>query len=192
LKFNLKKILKTIKLNESSISMVLGIVVVIIAASLIVKYLKTDRGTIPQELLSGTNSIESSAKVHKVVKGENLWKIAVQYYGDGFKWVDIATENKLANASTIEVGQELTIPNLEDKTTDESSVTSTETISKANDTNTKDAITTATYEVVHGDTLWSIAVRSYGDGYKWTDIAKENKIVNPNIIHSGNILVLPR
>lgn len=172
--------------------MVLGIVVVIIAASLIVKYLKTDRGTIPQELLSGTNSIESSAKVHKVVKGENLWKIAVQYYGDGFKWVDIATENKLANASTIEVGQELTIPNLEDKTTDESSVTSTETISKANDTNTKDAITTATYEVVHGDTLWSIAVRSYGDGYKWTDIAKENKIVNPNIIHSGNILVLPR
>lgn len=173
---NLKKLLKTIKLNESSISMVLGILVIIIVGTLIVKYLKSDRNTIPQELLTGTNSIALNAKTHKVEKGENLWSIAIKYYGDGFKWVDIATENKLENASIIEEGQELIIPDLE-------------VLSEDEDAN---SITASTYEVVKGDSLWKIAVRAYGDGYQWVKIARENKIINPNIIHSGNILILPR
>lgn len=187
---NLKKLLKTIKLNESSISMVLGLIVVIIVGSLIVKYLKTDRGTIPQELLSGTNSVEIASKTHKVVKGENLWQISVKYYGDGFKWIDIATENKLANASIIEIDQELIIPNIEDIKTAEAENKTEDKLT----TNiiSADSITTATYEVVKGDSLWKIAIRAYGDGYKWVDIAKENKITNPNFIYSGNILVLPR
>lgn len=154
--------------------MVLGFFVIVIVGVLVVKYLKTDRGTIPQELLNGTNSTEMSTKVHTVTRGDNLWNIAVTYYGDGFKWTEIATENKLNNASIIEVGQELTIPNVE-------------TIAS-----TADSITTATYEVIKGDNLWDIAVRAYGDGYKWVEIANANNVVNPNIIHSGNILVLPR
>ncbi len=48
------------------------------------------------------------------------------------------------------------------------------------------------YTVEKGDSLWKIAVKVYGDGYKWVEIAKENKITTPNIIYSGNILVLPR
>lgn len=51
--------------------------------------------------------------------------------------------------------------------------------------------TIKTYTVVHGDTLWDIAVKQYNDGYKWSDIARANNLVNPNIIHSGNILTLP-
>ena len=165
--------------------MVLGLIVVIIVGTLIVKYLKTDRGTIPQELLSGTNTIETSTKTHKVAKGENLWNIAVKYYGDGFKWVDIATENKLTNASIIETDQELIIPNIEnEKTVDDET--------QNNVVTTTDSITGATYEVAKGDSLWKIAVRAYGDGYKWVEIARENKITNPNFIYSGNILVLPR
>ncbi|EKE05337.1 MAG: hypothetical protein ACD_19C00355G0017 [uncultured bacterium] len=183
--FNLKKLLKTIKLNESTISMILGLIVIIIVGTLILKYLKTDRGTIPQELLSGTNSIELSSKKHKVQKGENLWNIAVKYYGNGFKWVDIATENKLANASIIEIDQELVIPNIEVEAT---STDKTQLIQN----NVDNPITTATYETVKGDSLWKIAIRAYGDGYQWVKIARENKIVNPNIIHSGNILFLPR
>lgn len=62
----------------------------------------------------------------------------------------------------------------------------------------KDEETTAvvandtTYTVVHGDNLWDIAVKEYGDGYKWTDIAKANKLTNPSIIHAGNHLTIPR
>lgn len=179
---NLKKTLKTIKLNESTISMVLGAIVVIIVGSLVIKFLRSDRGTIPTELLNQGNSTVLTSKTHKVAKGENLWVIAQKYYGDGFKWVDIATENKLANASIIEEGQELIIPNVE----------SAKTITTDNQTVGSNSITSATYEVVKGDNLWNIAVRAYGDGYKWVEIARENKLVNPNLIHSGNVLVLPR
>ena len=181
---NLKKILKTIKLNESSISFVLGLIVVLIVGSLIINYLKSDRGNIPEELLSGVNSIESVNKTHKVEKGDNLWNIAVNYYGDGFKWVDIATENKLENASNLEAGQELIIPNVEDMKV---------TVAENDDQQTtENSITADSYQVQKGDSLWSIAVRSYGNGYQWTKIAKENSILNPNIIHTGNVLSLPR
>lgn len=178
---NLKKILKTIKLNESSISFVLGLIVILIVGTLIVNYLKSDRGNIPEELLSGVNSIESVNKVHKVEKGENLWSIAVNYYGDGFKWVDIATENKLANASEIEAGQELIIPDVE-----------LEKVVVSDEVDTTNSIATDTYTVQKGDSLWTIAVRSYGDGYQWTKIASSNNIANPNVIHAGNVLILPR
>lgn len=181
---NLKKILKTIKLNESSISFVLGLIVVLIVGSLIINYLKTDRGNIPEELLSGVNSIESVNKVHKVEKGENLWNIAVNYYGDGFKWVDIATENKLENASSIETGQELIIPNIEL----EKIVVS----DSADENEQEESIADNTYQVQKGDSLWSIAVRSYGDGYQWTKIAKENNLSHPSLIHVGNVLKIPR
>lgn len=161
--------------------MVLGIIVIVIVGSLVIRYLKADRGTIPQELLNQPNSIELSIKTHKVQKGENLWVIAENYYGDGFKWVDIATENKIANASIIEVDQELVIPNLE-----EQEIQVNETITESKD------IEPQQYTIVRGDSLWKIAVKVYGDGYKWVEIAKENKIITPNTIHSGNILVLPR
>lgn len=179
---NLKKFLKAFKLNESSISMVMGAIVVIIVGSLVIKFLKSDRGTIPAELLNQENSIEQSVKTHTVAKGENLWVIAENYYGDGFRWVDIATENKLDNASVVEEGQELTISNVE----------TTEVITSNEETSSTDSISSATYEVVKGDSLWTIAVRAYGDGYKWVEIARENDLINPNIIHQGNILVLPR
>ena len=174
--FDLKKILKTIKLNESSISLILGIIVVLIAGILVSKNIKNNNGSIPQELLNNANSIESKVKTHKVAKGENLWQISVKYYGDGFKWVDVATENKLLNASEIEVGQELVIPELENITTTEESP----------------EISEDSYTIEKGDSLWSIAVRSYGDGYAWIKIAKENNISHPNLIHVGNVLKLPR
>ncbi len=48
-----------------------------------------------------------------------------------------------------------------------------------------------TYTVVEGDTLWSIAEKEYGDGFKWTEIAKENNITN-GAIEKGAKLRLPK
>lgn len=53
-------------------------------------------------------------------------------------------------------------------------------------------ITGKTYKIAHGDDLWEIAVRAYGDGYRWVDIASANKLENPDIIHSDNVLTIPR
>lgn len=50
-----------------------------------------------------------------------------------------------------------------------------------------------TYVVVRGDTLWGIAARHLGSGYKWSEIYEANKalIKNPNMIFVGQVLVLP-
>jgi len=161
--------------------MVLGIIVVFVVGSLVINYLKTNRSAIPEELLNQQNSVETSVKTHKVSKGENLWIIAEKYYDDGFKWVDIATENKLANASVLEIDQELVIPNIS-----QAEISIEDELTEDVDTST------TSYTVVKGDTLWSISLNTYGDGYKWTEIARQNNLLNPNVIHAGNVLILPR
>lgn len=55
-----------------------------------------------------------------------------------------------------------------------------------------DKITGNTYIVKEDDYLWEIALRAYGDGYKWVDIARNNNLLNPDVIHKGNVLKLPR
>ncbi len=47
------------------------------------------------------------------------------------------------------------------------------------------------YKVVKGDSLWKIAEATYGDGEKWTEIAKLNSLRHPNVIQVGAELELP-
>lgn len=47
------------------------------------------------------------------------------------------------------------------------------------------------YEVVRGDSLWKIATREYGSGYKWMEIAKTNKLKQPNLLAIDQKLILP-
>ena len=47
------------------------------------------------------------------------------------------------------------------------------------------------YTVVKGDSLWKIAEATYGDGARWTDIAKANTLRRPNHIEIGDELELP-
>lgn len=47
------------------------------------------------------------------------------------------------------------------------------------------------YKVVSGDSLWKIAVATYGDGMLWTKIAEANALKNPNLIGVGKELQLP-
>lgn len=54
------------------------------------------------------------------------------------------------------------------------------------------AILPAQYTVVAGDDLWIIAGKFYKDSYKWVEIAKENKLANPDLIHPGNVLTIPK
>jgi nucleoid-associated protein YgaU len=179
LNFDLKNFLKKIKLNEESISMVLGAIVIVIVGILIVNYFKDkSNGTIP------VSSTQTSTKEHVVVKGETLWSIAEDSFGSGYNWVDIKSANNL-KTENIEVGQKLILPEVSPK-----QPTSTKKVAAA--LVTPEPIAVSTYTVVKGDSLWKISVRAYGDGYKWVAIAKANKLVNPGLIHSGNVLTLPR
>ena len=172
---NLKSFLKSLKLNESTISAVLGAVVIVVVGILVINYFRGKGEIVPSG--SKESAVENaSPQTHTVAKGENLWKISEKYYGSGYNWVDIAAENDLADANIIEEGQSLIIPKVEAKPA----------------TEITNAISGATYQIVKGDTLWDISVRAYGDGYRWVEIAKENKLTNPNLIHPGNTLTLPR
>ncbi|MFZ5932834.1 MAG: LysM peptidoglycan-binding domain-containing protein, partial [Patescibacteria group bacterium] len=137
-KLDLKSILKALKLNESTISMVLGAIVIVVVGVLLVNYFREKGITLPG---LRTEQPVITEKIHSVAKGETLWAIAEKYYGSGYNWVDIAKANNLANAGVIEVGQTLTIPDVEP-------LKPTTTI-KADE-----PISGATYQVVRGDNLW--------------------------------------
>lgn len=187
MELNLKSILKTIKLNESNLSMLLGALVIVVVGVLLVNYFKARGGnlTLPGISTSVNQEQPTTEKTYTVVSGDNLWKIAEKYYGSGYNWTDVAKANKLKNPGIITVGQKLTMPEVTVKK-------STVAQARVNTTVKTEAITGATYTVVHGDNLWKIAVRAYGDGFQWTKIAKENKLTHPSLIHSGNVLTIPR
>jgi len=48
-----------------------------------------------------------------------------------------------------------------------------------------------TYTIARGDTLWSIAQRTYGNGQRWRDIAQANPSVDPQKLKVGQQIVLP-
>lgn len=54
-------------------------------------------------------------------------------------------------------------------------------------------VTTQTYTVVSGDSLWKIAKSYYGNGSKYTEIlnANSDKISNANLIYPGQVLTIP-
>jgi len=163
--------------------MVLGALVIVIVGILIVNYFKDKRSQTLPEALTTTNQTQIGT-THKVVKGESLWSISENVYGSGYNWTDVKSANNL-KSDDIEIGQELVLPEVSAKEP---------TATKQDLTVTADSQTISgdSYTVVHGDSLWNVAVRAYGDGYKWVNIAKANNLSNPNVIHPGNILVLPR
>jgi nucleoid-associated protein YgaU len=131
--------------------------------------------------------------VYTVVKGDNLWVISERIYMSGYNWVDISRVNKLSNPDEIEAGTKLVLPKVKSKTaTVVQAPKSKKVVQKEVKPDAGKKIAGGEYKVVKGDSLWSISVRAYVDGYQWTKIAKANNLKNPNLIHSGNKLKIPR
>lgn len=192
----LKQVLKTVKLYESTISMVLGALVLATAAFLVFSYFRNLK--VGQVTSNGNQNQTSERKIHKVAAGETLWSIADTYYNDGYAWGKIAEANFISNPDNIEKDIELIIPEAvstinKDQTVKvgEPKVEEKKDLEKA-DVKTPAPALPSRYRVVRGDDLWKIAVKVYGNGYKWTEIAKVNRIKNPNVIFVGSTLTIPR
>ena len=183
---------KYIKSSEELVSMLLGLAIVVVIISLMFNFVQRRKGTID---IPGETNITLSEQANKekiseegvyVVKnGDNLWKIAVEKYNDGYAWTRIAKENNLKNASVLTVGQKLKLPVMEQKLT--------ASVTKTGDTSIN-KIESDSYKVVRNDNLWKIAVRAYGDGYKWVNIWQENKSIirNPNQLEIGMTVRIPK
>ena len=65
--------------------------------------------------------------------------------------------------------------------------------STTRETKDTDSSSGKTYTVKHGDCLWAIAKRFYGDGSQYTKIynANKDKIKNPDLIYAGQVLTIP-
>ena len=195
---DLKQTLKTVKLYESTISMVLGAIVIALAAFLVFSYFRNLK--IGKTTDSGLNNSSVQKQTYTVQKGDTLWSIAQAQYQDGYSWTKIAEANSINESDQIEVGTELTIPDMKvaDNQVTQETKEEAVTVENSNPTTevsnpvTTDTISSSSYTVAKGDSLWKIAVRAYGDGYKWSEIAKANKLINPNVLFVGTNLTLPR
>ncbi len=197
----LKELLKRLKMNESWLSMLLGLITVVIVAGLAINYWKDNKpklswfGHLDKEVQeqkkqkpseeTENNQAEKKEKYYVVKRGEGLWQIAQKVYGSGYNWVDIAKANKLKNPGVLYTGQKLKLPKVEKKVVAKKQAP--KTAIKADKTIKGDS-----YTVQKGDNLWQIAVRAYQDGYQWVKIAKANKLKNPNVIEAGQKLTIPR
>jgi nucleoid-associated protein YgaU len=180
-----KSIVKQFDSTDSVVSLVLGIAVVLVIGITIFNFVKSKTqpaASTTQETSVKTENTPSLPTTYTVKEGESLWTIAETYYKSGYNWVDIQDANNLVNPDLIEAGQTLTIPNVTPKAVATPAITAVSISGKPKDTS---------YTVMKGDDLWDIALKEYGTGYKWVDIATANKLENPGVIHSGNVLTMP-
>ena len=171
------------KSKEDVISMFVGLVIVVAVALVVVNLVLKNKGKVDvpgssdqASLTQPTvnNEINKPAETtYKVVKGDYLSLIAKEKLGLGSRWTEIAKLNNITNPNMLIIGQELKIP------------TSVEATTIAGG---------QSYKVVKGDSLWKIAVGTYGDGYQWVKIWQENKVklLNPNRLEIGMTLQLPQ
>jgi nucleoid-associated protein YgaU len=142
-------------------------------------------------------------------KGDTLWSIAESQMGSGFEWKKLAEANEIKDQTQLKAGSQLIIPQreIESKNLDEMTASPLVTAEPSGTVPSQEPTTISpqpnlpaaqpsiqgnAYVVVAGDTLWDIAIRAYGDGYRWVDIARANNLSNPDLIFSGNKFVLPR
>jgi nucleoid-associated protein YgaU len=215
----IKNSLKFFKMNEDSISTLMGVVVIVIIAGLIFNYfksanLKTWQGMLLEQQAPSTTTetktedkqAENNLEIYKVVKGDDLWHISEKFFKSGYNYVDIMKENNIGGEGVITAGMELIIPKVEAKKLTIVEIkkdilvkggnfeaTKTDDSSKVLAATTGTTLETGNYTTKKGDTLWNISVRAYGDGFKWTKIYWENRKVigNPDVIFADVKITIP-
>lgn len=198
-----QKLQSQLQLDQSYLSLALGLVIVLIAGFLVFNYFKSSRPNLgPAQQSENQNQAdvqpENLPGKYTVKKDDTLFAIAQKYYNDGYKYPEITKANNLTNENTIETGQVLDIPKIAE-TTVTSSISPIPTQTEAlgtggaeNQTIWGEKIISDTYTIVEGDWLSKIAGRAYGDIMAFDKIAKANNISNPDLIEPGIVLQIPR
>ena len=189
-------IFSKIKFTESYTSLIFGAIVVLIVGILFISFARGSKimqtSSVKDIPKAGEQESQDSntSSTYTIKPGDDLWTISENVYHDGYKWVEIARLNKLENPGLIYSGDKLIIPTI---TQEEQTAINAETLPKTFNKIIKNiSITGDMYTVIKGDNLWDIAVRAYGDGFKWPEIARANNLVNPSLIHPGNVFIILR
>ncbi|MBI2028576.1 MAG: LysM peptidoglycan-binding domain-containing protein [Candidatus Levybacteria bacterium] len=184
------RLLSQFRLGESYTNLILGAIVVIAIGIAVVIFVKDNKQETSSTTTEPTNENQEEAMVsstYTVKVGDSLWSISEKTYNTGYNWPEIAKENDLENPGLIHAGNKLKLPSIKEDLavkSDSGNVMSEKSVNGA--------ITGDKYTIKKGDNLWDIAVRAYGDGFRYVEIAKANNLANPSLIHSDNALIIPR
>ncbi len=205
--FDIQKLMQNSDSYKSLIYGIVTVVVLFIVIALGVRTLSQNRAEVDDQAAMTEERNDVLTSNYVVQEGETLWSIAEKSYKDGYAWEQIAKANNITDANAIEKGQKLVIPKITPSQAPMAMVSPTAvptavamptTVVTKAPVVMQEAVTSMpkisgnTYTIVEGDNLWNIAVRAYGDGYRWVEIAKNNKISNPNLIFTGDKLSLVR
>jgi len=117
---------------------------------------------------------ETEEVVYIVESGDTLAYIGAKF---GVDWMDIAERNGLEEPYELDIGQELIIPGVEKKETEEQEPSTEPSVTEG-----------STYIVKEGDTLAGIGLEL---GIPWEDIAQINNLEPPYLLMVGQELVIP-
>ncbi|MBU0671845.1 MAG: S-layer homology domain-containing protein [Candidatus Margulisbacteria bacterium] len=119
-----------------------------------------------------------------VREGDSLLGIAMRYYGDPYKYLEIAEFNNIEDPSDIHAGQKILIPDLKKLEKQEESKKETKKVKELEPE-------IVFYTIQTGDTLMSVARKFYNDSSKYLEIAEFNKLEDPNDIRVGQKIMVP-
>ncbi len=110
-----QNLIEQLRLSESYVSLILGAVVVLILSLAFFVFIKGNNSSSKESIPSAdflTPSVtKATEQTYILLQDEYLWDVAVKFYGDGFRWTDIAKANKLENPDYVPPGTKLIIPN---------------------------------------------------------------------------------
>ncbi len=183
---HIKDTLKSIKGNESLISAILGVSVVLLVALLAYNYFKIK----PQPRLTSESAATVAAELSLPEVDSSLSPAAT-----------LAEPTLMAqipdSLPTIELIPTVAVdPTVAPTRAPLPTIISSPTHVPEQKAETPKSPTAAgatpqTYTVKLGDSLWSIAQEVYGDGNSWRSIATANNLANPQYVHVGNEFKLP-
>ncbi|MCL5411382.1 MAG: LysM peptidoglycan-binding domain-containing protein [Patescibacteria group bacterium] len=107
-------------------------------------------------------------------------------------------QRQVAPKQSVEVTQQSLLPEVSDKSQENQSQNQKKDLAQnvqPPKVSTPDPVATvspSTYTVVRGDNLCQIAARFLGDCNKWPEISRANNLANPQIIHAGNVFIIPK
>ncbi len=100
-------------INDSYVSLALGAVVIVAIAAVLFVFIKGNLSAPITPIDESLDVTQTETKTYTLAEGEGLWDVAVKFYGDGNRWVEIAEANNLTdNPDNVPPGTELIIPNL--------------------------------------------------------------------------------
>lgn len=190
------------KLRENYLSVALGILVLLVAVTLVFRSGETEDQTENTE----DTTMEQTEQTYTVQAGDSVSSIARDQLGSMDYADEIIAENGITDPNQIEIGDVLVLPDVdgamegesmeEEAMEDDDSMMEEEAmegeVMEEEAVTQTISITGDSYTVQKGDHLWDIAERAYGDGNMYTTIIEANNLRNPDRLEEGTVLTLPR